>query len=375
MIYEALVIDNEDFADKGTIRVRIKQKTLDPRILKDLSVDPKKSIEEYGSQEWRDRNGENVFTYVDTDVKVSSPFGGGFDYGFFYLPQPNSWGLVGNIGDPWDETTRDNYVWLGALYVRDVETHDIHIPSNEIENKYDGVTGTARDTVTHLDNFNSTLVIKTKSTHIAGTAKEIDQNESRNTLDWKKRPTEYLIIIDRDRINIKHNVLKVNDSNEEESVALETIDISDEGFSLNYENKKTFRDSYFKIDNQGQFILTKENEEGETVLDGTEEGIEASYRDGDNSAQISVKRKSPMNGGVNKTEVTLSAYERGKSECFISVKSDGIEISSSGNINISPGENCNVSLGNTGRKVLCSPTDEDVVVGGVTLPASKNVTA
>ena len=154
MIYEALVIDNEDFADKGTIRVRIKQKTLDPRILKDLSVDPKKSIEEYGSQEWRDRNGENVFTYVDTDVKVSSPFGGGFDYGFFYLPQPNSWGLVGNIGDPWDETTRDNYVWLGALYVRDVETHNIHIPSNEIENKYDGVTGTARDTVTHLDNFN-----------------------------------------------------------------------------------------------------------------------------------------------------------------------------------------------------------------------------
>lgn len=369
MIYEALVIDNADFVKKGTIRVRIKQLTLSPTMTRDLSKDPIKSIDEFGNQQWVTRNGKKTFTYVDTDVKVSSPFGGGYDYGVFYLPQPNSWGLVGRIGNPWEEKSRNDFVWLGALYQRDIVNGDINVPSFELDTKINGVEhGEA-----NINNVNSALVIKTKSTKISNSAQDINQEESQKTLDWKKRPTENLIIIDKDNIQITHNVL----NDKEESAAVETIKIDSEGFIMNYYDRENSKASYFKLKNNGDFEIKKEAKEAVIDLLGNENGITADYLDSSsNGANLVLGKKTATSGGGgNKTEATLTAFENGKNTCSITVKSDGISIESAGNVSISPGKDGKVSLGNTGLPVLCSPTGDDMVVGNVTLPCSKKVTA
>lgn len=368
MIYEALVIDNADFAEKGTIRVRIKQMTLSPTMVNDLSEDPKKSIDTYGKQQWRTRNGKDVFTYVDTDVKVSSPFGGGYDYGVFYLPQPNSWGLVGRIGDPWEENSRNNFVWLGALYQRNVLNGDINIPSNSLDTKYNGVVGDGEEQIVNLDNFSSTLVIKTKTTSISGGAQDINQEESKKTLDWEKRPTENLIIIDKDKVQVTHNVLDDN----EESKAVETFQVDSDGFIINYYDKSNSRNSYFKLKDNGDFEINKEAEDANISLTGNDSGVTVDYADTkDNGANLVLGKKSSTSGGSNKTEATLTAFENGKSTCILSVKSNGITIESNGDVNIS--SKGNVTLGNTGLPVLVSPTGSDIVVGNVTLPCSSKV--
>lgn len=364
MIYEALVIDNSNFINKGTIRVRIKQMSLSPTITRDLSVDPTKSIDTFGNQKWVERNGEKVFTYVDTDVKVSSPIGGGYDYGVFYLPQPNSWGLVASIGDSWSESSRDNYVWLGALYQRDINNGDINIPSSEVLTKSNGV----EHGETNLNNFNSTFVFKTKTTSISGGAEEIDQKESQKTLDWKKRPTENLIIIDKDKIQVCHNIV----NEKEETNATETMILDSEGFIVNYYDRENSTNSYFKIKNNGDFEIKKEEDENTISMRGSKSGVNVDFLDNkSNGASLTLGKKDSTVGGNNKTEATLTAFENGKGACTISTKSNNVVIESSGSVNISAAKE--VTLGNLGLPVLCSPTGSDVVVGNITLPCSSKV--
>ena len=368
MIYEALVIDNADFVEKGTIRVRIKSYTLSPKMTQDLSIDPIKSIETNGKQEWKERNGEKVFTYVDTDVRVSSPFGGGYDYGFFYLPQPNSWGLVTSVGNDFEVSSRDNFIWIGSIYSRDIVTKSIDIPSSSLDTKFNGVDGDGTSAIARLDNINSALVIKTKTTSISGGAQDIDQEKSQTTLNWKKRPTENLIIIDKDKIQITHNIL----NDDEESVAVETFNIDSDGFLLNYRNRETDENSKISLDNNGNFEIIKESEDANISLAGNSSGVSVDYADDkDNGANLKVGKKDPSVGGTNKTEATLTAYENGKNTCYISAKSDGIVIESSGDISLSA--NGKVTLGNTGLPVLVSPTGSDVLVGNVTIPCSSSV--
>lgn len=363
MVYEALVIDNANFAKKGTIRVRIQQRCATPTLMRDLSENPKRSIDEFGNQQYVTRNGENVFTYVDTDVKVSSLMGGGYDYGIFYLPQPNSWGLVAQIGDPWNESSRDNFVWIGALYQRNALTGNIHVPNSDLVSSKDGVEGGNA----FSSNFSSTFIMKTKTTEIAGGAENINQEESKKTLNFKNRPTENLIVIDKDQIQIIHNVL-----DDTESKAVETIQIDRDGFIINYNNKEKGQNSFFKLKDNGDFEINKEADDATIDLLGNSDGVSIEYVDSKGSgANLKLGKKDSATMGKNKTEATLSAFENGSNSCTVSVKSDGILIESGKDITLAA--TGSVTLGNTGLPVLVSPTGLDVIIGNVTIPCSPSV--
>jgi len=366
MIYEALVIDNSGFVEKGTIRVRIKQSCISPSMLRDLSENPTYSIDKCGGQRWYQTEKEKKFIYTDTDVKVSSGIGGGYDYGLFYLPQPNSWGLVAKIGDPWDSKTTDNYVWIGALYQRDLITKSINIPSDTMNNK-NGV----EDSIANISNVSSAIVLKTKTTSIAGGPENIDQDKSRESLDFKKRPIENLIVIDKDKIQIVHNV----GDNEEKIVATETLNINADGFEINHKDEKSGNISRINLDNSGNFLIQKEADEADITLSGNEEGVNIDYIDSkQNGANVKIGKKDTSLGGNNKTEIDLTAFS-GNGSCSIRIKDNGINVESSKDITIAPGADGKVNLGNNGMSVLVSPTGGDVLIGNVTIPCSKNVTA
>lgn len=366
MIYEALVIDNSGFIEKGTIRVRIKQSCISPSMLKDLSENPTYSIDKCGGQRWYQTEKEKKFIYTDTDVKVSSGIGGGYDYGLFYLPQPNSWGLVAKIGDPWDSKTTDDYVWIGALYQRDLITKSINIPSDTMNNK-NGV----EDSIANISNVSSAIVLKTKTTSITGGAENIDQDKSRESLNFKKRPVENLVVIDKDKIQIVHNV----GDNEEKIVATETLNIDADGFVINHKDEKSGNVSRISLDNSGNFLIQKEADDADITFSGDGEGVNIDYVDSkQNGANVKIGKKDTSLGGDNKTEIDLTAFS-GSGSCSIRIKDNGISVESSKDVTIAPGSGGKVNLGNNGMSVLVSPTGGDVLIGNITIPCSKNVTA
>ena len=380
MIYEALVIDNSKFVETGTIRVRIKNLTITPSMMKDLSENPTQSIDVLGGQKWLQTEKEKKFVYTDTDVRVSSAIGGGYDYGLFYLPQPNSWGIVAQIGDPWNTNTRNNYVWLGSLYQRDIITKSINVPSENLDG-HNGIEGDGEKAVANITNVNSAIVLKTKTTSIAGGAENIDQDKSRESLNFKKRPTENLIVIDKDKVRVIHNVFSIEENskdggenweNEEKIIATETLNIDGDGIIINYSDKENNKNSFISLDNKGNFKIQKEADDANISFSGDANGINIDYLDNNNDgANINIGKKSGTSAGNNKAEINISAFEAGKTTCSISVKSNGINIESPESVNISSAKN--VTLGNLGLPVLCSPTGGDIEVGNVTLPCSKKV--
>lgn len=373
MIYEALVIDNADFAKKGTIRVRIKDYTVTPASTGDLSEKPSYLINEVGGQQYVVNDTEKQFTYTDTDVKVSSPIGGGYDYGLFMLPQPNTWGLVASIGNNWELSSRGNFVWIGALYKANADGDysentkiSINIPSNTIAANNGVDSGTI-----NLDNFSSTIVLKTKTTYISNSAEDIDESKSKETLSFKKQPTENLIIIDKDKILMTHNI--VNDNNE--TIALATYQMSADGFNLTYNNKEKSVTSDIKLEANGDFEILKNDGDNNTAkITGDSDGIIADYlNSNDEGATLRLSKKPAEEGGTHKTEASLTAFAGGGSSCYVKVKSDGIDMETSGNISINA--NGKVTLGNLGLPVLCSPTGASLQIGTVTIPVSTNVIA
>lgn len=370
MIFEALVIDNSDFVKKGTIRVRIKDYTIAPSSTDDLSKNPKYSIDEVGGQKYIINDSEKEFTYTDTDVKVSSPIGGGFDYGLFILPQPNTWGLVSSIGNDFDLSSRGNFVWIGALYTSDaIADHaenqkiNINIPSKNLGN----INGVSEGEV-NIDNVSSTIVLKTKTTFISGGAENIDNEKSKKTLSFKEQPTENLIIIDKDKIMMTHNI--VDDKNQTKAIA--TYQMSEEGFNLTYNSKENQTVSDIKLKSNGDFEISKDDGSNTAKITGDSDGIVADYlNENDDGAILRLSKKPSEEGGSHKTEASISAFANGKNTCYIKAKSDGIDMETDGDITLNASGK--VSLGNLGLPVLCSPTGAPLQVGTITIPASMNV--
>lgn len=203
MIYKARVIDNSMFKSSGQIRVRIFEKTKKKEDREDLSLHPE-TISAF-SERVRDDNGEEKLITNDHLVYVSTPFGGGTDYGMFWLPQPNSIGLVADLGDIKDTSNNGNYVWLGGLFS--------YYPKKTI--KYsEGIYGTELSTVDvpNLSDVNksiindeidpdlkSSFIIKTKTTEVDN----ID-NPTAEKLDFKKSKVENTFIMNKKEINVSH---------------------------------------------------------------------------------------------------------------------------------------------------------------------------
>lgn len=151
MLYKARVISNSEFAQTGKIRVRIFKNTM-PELWKDLSFIPD-SIKN-GITKIKNDYGFKIKSKED-EAYVFSMYGGGNDYGFFALPQPNSLGVVETIEtDTGDK--KIEYVWLGAVSFPN--GRNINVPSCSEKDK----NGIERGGSSISSNG---FVIKTKNTN------------------------------------------------------------------------------------------------------------------------------------------------------------------------------------------------------------------
>lgn len=269
-IYEARVIDNSTFASDGYIKVRIKENVYNIKSLNDEVVDEMGDlsendyIEERLGENWiykEKKDGEDVVRYIDSNAYVYSPFGGGYDYGLFYLPQPNSYGIVSTIGnDNYKNGGNANYIWMGTLYTTDSSRKKFN---SNIPTPYNGNDVPIEDKKFKDDYSNMTeaIVLKTRSTLMDAS------NPNADRLNWNLRPVENMIVISRDEINITHNMLgdneKDDDGNEIEGtgsvVGNSNLLINSSGIKLDYDLQKKVDDNdekderytYFKIDNYG----------------------------------------------------------------------------------------------------------------------------
>jgi len=202
MFYDAICIDTANYINTGTIRVRVFALVNYPRTkengettgLDDLSKVPE--IIKLGENE----EGKTL----DANAMVFAPFGGGRNYGMFYLPQVNSKGLItfidGDIQKP---------LWVGSYFegkhkVGDYDSIDyINSPSDDVEN--DGVDKDAyangsknftNTTSPSVSNITDSLVIRTKHTTMS--------KSDGDKMDFQKQPTKNLIVINNTSITIRH---------------------------------------------------------------------------------------------------------------------------------------------------------------------------
>ena len=215
MIYECLVIDNQCFWKTGRIKVRISKGVGQLEFLKDMSINPQESLEDFSGFKITDPDtDETDIIETDSYAELSTCMGGAFDAGVFYLPQPNTRGLVAEI--PVAGST-PRYVWMGAL----IQTDPVNGPlanqvlapndkflkenSEEEQNLMNSMDSPNLDVP---ENANHTFIFKQKETSIArDDSGEIDYEQSKETLDWKKAQTYNLAVVDKSRVFIIHSLL------------------------------------------------------------------------------------------------------------------------------------------------------------------------
>src|SRR5574344_1795905 len=183
MVYLARVIDNTDFAAKGTIKVRVDEFChYSKSMCGDLSEVPSR-VTANGTMWKVDDSEKYIKDSDDLDAYVMSAFGGGREYGVFRLPQVNSIGVVTELGS--DRTGDAYYAWLGNIidntnYPKDPSIEsEINSASTKAE-KNDIINKSANDTV----------VIKMKHTLMRDSSAP---STFKDRMNWSSRPTELVI--------------------------------------------------------------------------------------------------------------------------------------------------------------------------------------
>jgi hypothetical protein len=148
-----------------------------PELWKDLSLIPD-SIKK-GNSILKNDYGFKVKSSED-EAYVFSMYGGGNDFGFFALPQPNSLGIVSTIENETNERLIE-YVWLGSVSF--MNGTSINLPSNNEKDK----NGVAKGSNSiSPDGF----VIKTKKTNY------LNYNSVKSEdLDFANKPFTNLIAV------------------------------------------------------------------------------------------------------------------------------------------------------------------------------------
>lgn len=196
MIYNALVIDNSSFFKTGTIRVRIPNYFYG-EMHWDLSKSPSDIADGYD----KTKN-----THKDFDAYIFSPIGGGKNFGAFFLPEPNTSGLIAFIGNAIERGNK--CFWLGSIFEptfrkeEDQQNLDnINIPSDKLTANgpnQDGFVNGGKNS----EIYDGALVLRLKSTTI-----DDIQNPTSDKLDWEKNNTENLVVINKDKVLIHHSSL------------------------------------------------------------------------------------------------------------------------------------------------------------------------
>ena len=183
-IYKAIVTDISCFKTTGKIKTRISA-------FYNGSV-PRNLAEGYDSDVFSDMRTRDILT------DIMMPFGGGYNYGMFKLPQVNSVGLVAFI-----DASKTSPIWIGStansIINSDNAVVQLDYPSDkDNENPaiyYDDSTGKIEF---NYDDENS-FIIKTK-TNI------LNDLTDPKTMVWKENPVENSFILNSSIARLYHRI-------------------------------------------------------------------------------------------------------------------------------------------------------------------------
>lgn len=316
MVYRAQVIDNSQFLTTGKIRVRIAKHYYGR--MSDLSEFPERIKEGLYFDSF------NELKHMDSDVHIYSPIGGGNDYGMFFMPQVNSYGIVLMLGDASDSS--NEFIWLGSIFEMD-ENKTVKIPSDTMNT----INGLEQGSFIN-ELLNGAMILKLRSTYLED---QTTPEKSKATLDWKQAPVENLVVLNKNRILIEHSVL----DNDNELIGNSIFLMSEGGASLSYLSKDYASD--LTLNSEGEFSLNanRYKEGSSTSIKGSKEGIELLSSDGDNTTMITQEPDA----------ITLSV-----AGTAIGIKNDSITLKSTSAVYL---DAPNVRLGNDNLKVVLCAAD------------------
>jgi len=255
-LFEAIVIDIQQFYIDGYIYVKVKNYNIDK---------PNDLIDNYSADYFKP---DNLVNSGCLKAKVFTPIGGGKNYGMFYLPQVNSKGIVSTLNG-----NMENLIWLGsffdvtekALDQTNTFKYTVNAPQDDINRDDEN-----SDLITQGERLSSkmsdqAIILRTKST----------DNKSVDGLDWGNRHTNNLIVIDNDRVEINRTTGGYNASGELDKYQKVFIGENDGKTITNieYVDKIKNIESSFKIEEGNLIISTTKTVDGEKVVTNLVFGI------------------------------------------------------------------------------------------------------
>lgn len=374
VVYQCKVIDNSVFWKTGKIKVRICLSIGDlvtPRF-KDFSEAPQDSLDN-GKFKLDEEESSNI--EMDTYAELSTCMGGAYDSGVFYLPQPNSYGLVTRIYS--ESETKPRFVWLGALITMDplngvIDPTDdansvtqIDIPTDDIST-HNGVENKNVNFV-NSKNKNHAIVFKQKETYWSKdedgiTNGEIeDEDETKKSLDWRQAETINMAALDKDKVILVHNM--VDDDNNKIGEAQISID-NKKGISIKFEKNPTENEEKYiasmELLNDGTATLISELDEGRVTnrFEATTEKLNIEHRTDDTVGRVFVGTENLGNTQTEKQmkiEFTDGQGQGAKQQTIVLSKSK-IDITCTGDIQLNPEGNITIGAGTSGNYLLAYPS-------------------
>lgn len=374
-IFECVVVDNTCFWKNGRIKIRIYKTGNDG--LEDFSIAPKKSRnfnkENFGENKDENLEGDGVIDHDDF-AELSTCMGGAYDAGVFYLPQPNTHGLVSTIFMP--GANKPRYVWLGALITSfpenpvlkptaDTEYIDkINIPSDDIDT-HNGFEN-KKDAFVKPENKNHAIIFKQKETYWSkdkdGIAQDLIDNESdtEKSMSWGEAPTLNMAVIDKSRTFIIHNMYDKEDN----YLGQAHIKIdNDEGVSIKF-NKSTDNENYeasMEILTDGTASLTSNyNDKVINKFEATTEELTILHKEDKVEGSITLSKGLDGSNHV----LALSLTQNSKTES-IELKKGMVNITTSGDITLNTGNNGSIFIGGgSGTNYLLSYPSNGIAGSG-----------
>lgn len=180
MAYSAIVLDNTEFFTKGTITVRV-AKYFNAPFTWDLSNDT--SILKQFEQLKKENKVEDF-----NNCLVSTPLGGGRNYGLFMLPQINSVGRVSFLDDTFSQP-----VWEGAFFKPhhgdNFVVEYVGIPNDQEEQEGENTDGAKKGK--NIQGDEGTIILRQKTTN-------------KDDYNWQEANTQNLVVLDGEKLKIIH---------------------------------------------------------------------------------------------------------------------------------------------------------------------------
>lgn len=331
-VYRAIVTDTSCFEQTGKIKTRISAFN-NGAVTKDL-------INGYDSDSFDDITSRDILT----DIML--PFGGGYDYGMFKLPQVNSVGLVAFI-----DASKTSPIWIGStansIVNRENNVVQLDFPSDKDNEKPVIYSDDSEKAVFNMDDKNA-FIIKTKKN-------ELDDLSHPETMVWSNNPVENSFILSSTKARIYH---RIDDDSYQEFVLENNPNKKAGTIGISY---VVSEDEYKKLEaNENQVLIKNKNDDitAQIILDdkgylyinafednagnkNTGSRIETSIEL--TPASINIKAghsRISMNRNINENneKITISANN-------IQIDSRNISFGSSGySLVVSPNPNLNLTL-------------------------------